>query len=251
MFWMAAVMAAQALEKGKEARAQAKLDKFQMKQSVKMENKQREIDNLMSKTRGDLARFQQSNNNKYKLKAGGESVEAQRVNMLRLSDASVRGSFESRINAAEISGALAAQAGFAGIGGGSLSMLEATNKMRQGRAQELSDRQTDDQLYDGQRNIDQTVESTILGLDDVQYFDNINYMTAQESYIKQPSWAEIGMNAGMQFASTYASMGGFDGLGSKMPSWLGGKAAPSGSNAAGYSPQVLSKWNSGTTTQLR
>lgn len=220
MWWMAAIMAAQALEKGKEGKAQAKLDKATMKANVKLENQQRDVDNIYAKVKGDLNRFQQAKSNKYKLKAGGESVESQKVNMLRLSDAAVRGSFESRINASEVAGALSAQVGFAGIGGGSIEMLDATNRLRFQRADELAGRETDTQLYDGQRNIDQTIEATILGLDDIQFNDNINYMRAQESYIKQPSWGEIGLNAGMQFASTYASMGGFDGM--KMPGWLGG-----------------------------
>lgn len=245
MWWMAAIMAAQALEKGKEAKAQAKLDKFTMKSNVKIENMRRDADNTLAKASGDLARFQQANSNKHKLKAGGEAVETQRTNMLRLSDAAVRGTFESRINASEVAGALAAQAGFAGIGGGSLSMIDAANRLRFQRADELSQRTTDTQLYDGQRNIDQTVESTILGLDDIQFNDNINYMRAQESYIRQPSWGEIGMNAGMQFATTYASMGGFDGW--KLPSF-GAKAT--GATQAGYSDKALGSWG-GPTTQLK
>jgi len=242
-------MAAGAIEKGRIAKGQAKLDKFTMKQNVKLENQARQIDNTMAKAKGDLARFQQANNNKYKLKAGGESVEAQRTNVLRLADAAVKGSFESRIAASEVAGALAASAGFAGIGGGSLQMIEAANNMRYQRADELSQRQTDAQLYDGERNIQQTIESTVLGLDDVQFFDNINYQTAQESYIREPSWGEIGGQAAMAFGQAYTSMGGFDGLGGKVKGFFGGQAAAaSGSTQAGYSSQALSGWKGPTTT---
>lgn len=222
MFWMAAIMAAQALEKGKEVKAQAKIDKVTSKSNTKVRNLGIAADNTLAKAKGDLARFQQANSNKYKLIAGANAVESQRTNMLRLSDAAVRGSFDSRIAAAEASGALAASAGAAGIGGSSLDMIDASNRIRQQRAQELADRQVDDQLYDGQRNIDQTVEATILGLDDIQYNDAINYMQEQAPYIKEPSWTQIGLQAGMQFATTYNSMGGFDKLGTKLPGWLGG-----------------------------
>lgn len=234
---MAGIMAAQSLQQGQAARAQAKIDKVTMKSNVKIENMRREAENILSKTRGDLARFQQARSNKYKLQSGADSVESQQVNMLRLSDAAVRGSLESRIQAAEVGGALAANAGAAGIGGSSLDMLNATNRIRQERAEQLASDQTDDQLYDASRNIDQTREATILGLDDAVIMDDINYMKAQEQYIKEPSWIEIGMNAGMQFATSYASMGGFDQRGGKAPTWL--------PQWLGGSPKT------GTTTQLK
>lgn len=245
---MAGVMAAQSFQKGKEAKTQAKIDKFTMKQNVKLENDRRTIDNIMVKAKGDLARYQQAYSNKYKLQGGADSIEAQRTTLLRLADASVQGSFESRIAASEVAGALAAQSGFAGVGGGSLQMIEAANTMRFQRADELRQRQTDQQLYDGERNIEQTLESTVLGLDNVQFFDNINYMTAQESYIKEPSWLEIGGNAAMTFAQSYTQMGGFDGLGGKIGGLFGQQA--SGSNQAGYSSKALAGWK-GPTTVLK
>ena len=233
MWWMAAMMVAQGLEKAKEVKAQAKIDKVTFASNTKVTNLNRAADNQLSKVRGDLARYQQSNSNKYKLIAGAEQVESQRTNMLRLSDEAVRGSFEQRIQASEVAGALAAASGAAGIGGSSIDMIDASNRIRQQRAQELSDRQVDSQLYDAQRNIDQTVESTILGLDDVQFADSINYMQAQTPYVKEPSWLQIGAQAGMQFAQTYNSMGGFDKLQTKLPGWLGG-----GSNANSFGAQA-------------
>lgn len=222
MWWMAAAMAFQALEKGKEAKAQAKVDKVTFASNTKVTNLNRAADNQLTKVKGDLARYQQARSNKYKLISGAESIEAQRTNMARLSDEAVRGSFEQRIAASEVAGALAASAGAAGIGGSSLDMIDASNRIRQQRAEEIANRQTDTQLYDAQRGIDQTAAATILGLDDVQFNDSINYMQAQTPYVKEPSWAQIGMQAGMAFADTYAKTGGFDKLGTKLPGWLGG-----------------------------
>lgn len=241
MWWMAAVMAAQALEKGKEVKAQAKIDKITLKSNTKVQNLTTAASNTLAKAKGDIARFQQAQSNKYKLKAGAEAVESQRTNMLRLSDAAVRGSFDSRIAAAEASGAIAAAAGAAGIGGSSLDMIDASNRIRQQRAQEISDTQLRDSLYDGQRNIDQTTEATLLGLDDITFNDSINYMQAQTPYVKEPSWAQIGLQAGMQFAQTYNSMGGFDKLATKLPGWAGGNQGSSFGTMAGN--QI--------TTQLR
>lgn len=233
---MAGMMAAQSLQKGKEARGQAKIDKFQMKSAIKVENRQREADNILRKTKGDLARYQQANANKYKLIQGAEQVESRRTNLLRLSDQATRGGFEARIAASEEAGALAAATGGAGIGGGSIDMLNATMKLRTQRVQELNDRQFDTMTADGERAIEQTQRATILGLDDIQFNDDINYHQAQEQYIKQPSWAEIGMQAGMQFASTYHSMDGFKGWGNKLPEWAGGKpkAVPFGTQAGNF-----------------
>jgi hypothetical protein len=222
MFWMLAVMAAQKLEEGKQIKGQAKVDKLTFKSNTKVQNTLTAASNILGKAKGDLARYQQANNNKYKLIAGAENVESQRVNMLRLSDEAVRGSFDQRIAVAEISGALAAATGGAGIGGGSIDAIDASNRIRAQRAQELRDRTVDTQLYDAQRNIDQTWEATVLGLDDIQYNDSLNYMQAQTPYVKEPSWAQIGIGAGMQFAQAYNSMGGFDNLKTKLPGWLGG-----------------------------
>lgn len=231
MWWMAALMVAQGLEKAKEVKSQAKIDKVTFASNTKVTNLNRAAENQLGKVRGDLARYQQSKSNKYKLIAGADQVESQRVNILRLTDEAVRGSFEQRIAASEVAGALAASSGAAGIGGASIDMIDASNRLRQQRAQELSDRQLDTQIYDTQRNIDQTVEATILGLDDVQYADSINYMQAQTPYVKEPSWTQIGVQAGMQFATTYNSMGGFDKLGSKLPGWLGGQSNSFGAQA--------------------
>lgn len=233
MIWMAALMAAKAYQEGQQVKAQAKIDKVVAKSNTKVQNINMATENILSKAKGDMARYQQARSNKYKVEAGADSVAAQRTNLLRLADASARGSFDNRIAAAEMSGAMAAQAGAAAIGGGSLDMLNASTTIRNQRVQEIADRQLETSLYDGERNIDQTIEATILGMDDIQFNDSVNYQEAQTPYIKEPSWTEIGMNAGMQFATTYASMGGFDKLGAKLPTWLGGTPAPSFGTQAG------------------
>ena len=245
---MAGIMAAQSLEKGKLAKGQAKTDKFVAKSNTKLENMQRATDNIWKKTKGDLARFQQAKGNSIKLRAGADAVESQTTNTLRLMDDAVRGGFDRRIAASEEAGALVAASGAAGIGGGSIDMINASNTIRQQRVQEMTDRSLDTAVYDSNRNIDQTIRSTILGLDDIQFNDDINFMTAQTPYIKEPSWGEIGLGAGMAFASTFNSMDGFQGLGNKVSGWF--NRAPTGSQAAGYSPEILSKW-SGPTTQLK
>lgn len=230
---IAAVMAAQSLQKGKEAKGQARIDKFQAKHQTKMENDQRAVNNTLAKARGDLARYQQANSNKYKIIAGANSIESQTTNILRLTDESVRGGLDRRIAAAEEAGALVAAAGAAGIGGGSIDMINASNAIRQQRVQELADRQLQTAVYDTNRNIEQTRTATILGLDDVVYSDDINYMQAQTPYIKEPSWAEIGMQAGMQFASTFNSMDGFSKMGGGSLSSLFGNKQPSFGTQAG------------------
>ncbi len=254
MWWMAAFAAAQSLEQGRLQKGQAKIDKVTMKSNVKVENMRREANNILTKAQGDLARYQQARGNKYKLIQGAQQQEAQKTNMLRLTDAAVRGSFESRIAASEEAGALVAAAGAAGIGGGSLDMLNATTRMRQQRAQQAMDSQVNDQLYDMQLNLDRTAEATILGLDDVQFFDNINYMTAQEQYIREPSWLEIGGKAAMTFAETYAKTGGGTGWGAGGNPFgglfKGGTPAVTGATQAGYDTSVLSGW-SGPTIRMK
>lgn len=222
MIWLAAAMGAMALKQGIDQKNQAKADRITMKSNTLVENMRRDSENLLSKAKGDLARFQQQRSNKYKLQTGGAQEESATTNMLRLSDQAVRGSFEQRIAASEVAGQLAARSGFAGVGGGSIDMINATNTMRQQRVQQLNESQTDTQLYDMGLQRSNIREQTILGLDDIQFMDGMNYMRAQEQYIKQPSWMEIGMNAAMSFGTSYASMGGFDGWGKGATPSLGG-----------------------------
>lgn len=245
---MAGMQAAQGLEKGRIAKDQAKTDKITAKSNTRVQNQKIQADNTLAAARGSLARYQQARNNKYKLEAGADAVESQTVNLLRAIDTSVSGGLEARIAASEEAGALIARAGAAGVGGNSITAIENTNRVRQERVQQMRDKQLSTAQYDVGRNIEQTIHSTILGLDDIQFNDNINYMQAQEPYIKEPSWLQIGAEAGMQFAQTYNSMGGFQGLGGKISGWFG--SSPSGSETGGYSPQVLGKW-SGPSTQLK
>lgn len=229
---MAGIMAGQAAEKGKIAKSQAKTDKLTFKSNTKVENMRRLTDNTLAAAKGSLARFQQANGNKHKLQAGADAVESQRTNMLRASDAALAGSIEQRINSAQEIGALVAAAGGAGIGGGSVDVLNAATRVRSQRVQQMMDDQADTQQYDALRNIGQTTEATILGLDDIQFSDDINYMQAQAPYVKEPSWASIGLQAGMTFAQTFNSMGGFDGelgktINAKLPGWLKGSTPKS------------------------
>lgn len=214
--FLAAFSAAKSIEQGNLAKGQAKIDKVTMKSNTLVRNMQRQADNTLAKAHADLNRFKQSKSNQNKIKAGAANVEAQTTNLLRMTDEAVRGGLDRRIAAAEEAGALAAASGGAGIGGGSVGMLAISNQIRQQRVEELTERQLDTAAYDTNRNIAQTIDATVLGLDDIQFNDNIDWTTNKESYIKEPSWTEIGMNAAMTFADTYSKMGGFDKLGKQL-----------------------------------
>lgn len=214
--FLAAFQVAKGIEEGRLAKGQAKIDKVTMKSNTLVRNMQRQVDTTLAKAHGDLNRFKQSKSNQNKIKAGAANVEAQTTNLLRMTDEAVRGGLDRRIAAAEEAGALAAASGGAGIGGGSVGMLAISNQIRQQRVEELTNRQLDTAAYDTNRNIAQTIDATVLGLDDIQFNDNFDYTTSKESYIKEPSWTEIGMNAAMTFADTYSKMGGFDNLGKQL-----------------------------------
>ena len=146
---------------------------------------------------------------------GGETLNAQATNLLRLGDESVRGSLERRIAVSEEAGALAARAGAAGIGGGSLEMVSRANAMRAQRVTEMSRVITEQQADDGKLAMEQTMRAVVLGLDDTQFDTSLNFMESVASKTPRVDWGTAAVKAGMEGMQAYSSMGGS--FGAKAP----------------------------------
>lgn len=207
---IAGVMAFQSLMGSKKEDDQAKLNNIAAKSDAKVKNTLRLADNTMAAASASLQRYQQSQSNKFVLMSGGNELNAQRTNLLRMADESVRGGLERRIQVAEEAGALAVSAGAAGVGGGSLQMVEAVNRIRFERAEQQAEAYKDQTEEDMLLNIDQTHLAMVMGLSDTQINTSLNFMESTPQLTQRVNWTAAGVKAAATFASTYAQMGGFN-----------------------------------------
>lgn len=205
---IAGVMVLGSLMGSKKDDNNAKIANIAAKSDAKVKNIARMADNQMRAAKDSLSRYQQSQSNKFKLLSGGEQLSAQATNLLRLGDESVRGSLERRIAVSEEAGALAARAGAAGIGGGSLDMVSRANIMRTQRVDEMHRVVAEQQSDDGKLAMEQTMRAVVLGLDDTQFDTSLNFMESVASKTPRVDWGAAAVEAGMKGMQAYSSMGG-------------------------------------------
>lgn len=208
MFWIPLLMAAQSMKQGQDAVHEAKRLNTIDESNVLADNKLRVAGNKLSAAVGALNRFQQSQRNKTHLKNAGAQIDATTTNMARMQADAVEGSVDRRISAAEEAGAMAARFGGAGVQGGTVQMLNATNKLRNARIEEITTSAEAAQEYDMALGKRAQIESMVLGLEDTMILDTLNYQSAQARPVYGPSAGEIAMGAAMTFAQAYAQFGG-------------------------------------------
>lgn len=231
MFWIPLMMAGMSLMEGQKAQSDAKIARTTDESNTKIQNMLRTANNELAGAQGALARFQQSRQNQVHLKNSGAQLNAITTNIIRMQENATSGKVQRRIAAAEESGALAAQIGSAGIGGGTVQMLNATTKLRHDRVDQMAATTEKQQVGDMHLQRDQALDQMILGLSDVQIVDQINMMPVQSRNIQVPSSAEVFGNAAMTFMQSYAQLGGSFGGGAATPN-LQGQAKPLYNNPA-------------------
>lgn len=208
MLLAAAAFAGMSLLQSKGQHDQAKLDNIAKKSNDKVANIIRKAENQMAAAQASLQTYQQAQSNKYKLLTGGEAANAIATNLLRTADSLVAGGFERRIAAAEEAGTIAATAGAAGVGGGSLDMVSRASQLRVQRVeQQFAERQAQ-QLGDMELELDQTERATILGLDDIDFAASLNFMEQRTQRTPGVNWGMAGLQAGMAGMQAYIASGG-------------------------------------------
>lgn len=208
MWWMDAAKGAMALAGDVNERYQAKAARTIDKSNAKVQNILRVANNELAGAQGALARYQQSRQNQIHLMNSGRAVDAITTNMARLDESARNASASRRIAASEEMGALAARMGASGMGGSTTQMLNATAALRYDMVDQMAEYEVKQQTYDMGLYKDVAREQMILGLRDVRFNDNINYMETQHSNIQVPSMASVVTNASMTFMKSYAAMGG-------------------------------------------
>ena len=131
---------------------------------------------------------------------------------------------------------MSAAVGAAGIGGGTIDMLNSTMNLRAAMVEQLARDEAKQQQYDMSLAREATKEQMILGLSDVQFLDNINMMEYQSQNIQVPSTASVYGNATMTFMQSYAQLGGSSGGKSATNS------AAQGASQSGYTGPAYNNW---------
>ena len=231
-FWIPLAMATMSVAQGTQQQAAAEAAKIADESNTRVNNIIRESNNMLAAATGSLSRYTQSRQNQEHLKNTGKAHDAITTNMLRLQDAAQTASLERRIAAAEEAGALSASVGAAGIGGGTVQMLNSTMDLRSAMVEQLARDEQKQQQYDMSLAREATKEQMILGLSDVQFLDNINMMEYQSSNIQVPSTASVYGNATMTFMQSYALLGGSPATDS----------AAQGASQSGYTGPAYNNW---------
>lgn len=138
-------------------------------------NRVRGAGNAFEAAKGSLARYIQSIQNNQTLEAGGQALEQNLINARRHEDAMLQGDFEQAIRDAEQTGAQAAAAAFAGVGGEVADTVSAATKLSQQRAAYEASRNRDYRLYDDARRAAVIQTQTIRSLDSSLILDSLDY----------------------------------------------------------------------------
>lgn len=235
-FWIPMAMATMSAAQGLQQQGAAEAARIADESNTRVNNIIRESNNMLAAATGSLSRYTQSRQNQEHLKNTGKELDAITTNMLRLQDAAQTASLERRIAAAEEAGALSASVGAAGIGGGTVQMLNSTMNLRSAMVEQLAREEQEQQQYDMSLAREATKEQMILGLSDVQFIDNINMMEYQSSNIQVPSTAAVYGNATMTFMQSYAKLGGFEDDKSTTTS------VAQGASKSGYTGPAYNNW---------
>ena len=121
MFWVLAAMAVMGAVKGQN---EAKATNITNKANTKIANLQREVSNEKAGATASLNRMTQSIKNNDMLRQGGQVSNDISKKQLELGEQMTKGGFSQRLKAAQEAGALAAASGAAGVGGGSVQMMD-------------------------------------------------------------------------------------------------------------------------------
>lgn len=172
----AAVGALRGYTRGTVEKAQVKANNRLNKTEADTANQVRGASNQFAAARGALARYVQSVNNQRTLDAGGSAIEANLVNAVRREDMVQQSRFEEQLRDAEQTGAQAAAAAFAGVGGSDAAdMVTLSTRLSQQRAAQAADRAQGQRLYDDSRRAGAVHQQMVRSLDSSLIFDSIDY----------------------------------------------------------------------------
>lgn len=174
MYWMIA-QAALAAAQGEAGRKAEGAGQFLAESQARARNISRGSANIEKAAKGSLTRFMQGENNKRILRGAGNSYNAAQEELARTGEANTAGRIERQIANAEASGALAANAAFAGALGGSTDVLALTQRLQQARREAAIKKRAGQVSYEQMKQITGIMSQGIEQLDITQFNDGIDY----------------------------------------------------------------------------
>lgn len=237
--WVMAAMFGMQLLQGASQNKKIKESNKTAEFNAQIQDQLTQANNTVAAATGALNRHRQSLANQLKLKAGGKQVEALGQNLLRLQDQSQQQGLNVKIQAAEQTGALMAAAAGAGIGGGTVDMLNATVRGKEARLLEQIERNNKANTRDTLDRISQVKEATAMGLDDTVFLDRVTQVKTVPQIQATRSWGDIAMGAAMSTLGTQAGIDAVSKVGTGISNWF--KSAPDAMGGAnlqigGYNP---------------
>lgn len=221
--WVLAAMFAVQLLQGKQQADQLKTQNKTAKLNAKIQDQLQEASNSVAAAQGALLRFKQSVGNQQILKNAADYNEALGKNLTRLQDQSTQGSFNTRIQAAERTGALVAAASAAGVGGSTITQLNQVLEGQKARALQAQERNRDLATNDALEKMKQVTAAGILGQQDYTYIDRVTQVKHPENQQEVPSLAQ---QVGTAAIKTFGNQAGMDALGQFGSTFFAAKPAP-------------------------
>lgn len=197
MFWVAAMMAAQAVMQGAQQKAQAKATNIVNAANTEAANIQRTSSNNLAAANGTLQRMQESLSNRDMLRSAGKAHEKIGDQQIKLGEQMTTGGFTARLSAAEQAGALTASASAAGVGGGTISMLANVNSLRAGISQAQDEDDYKAAIFDLKDADDENLYQMYNNLQNNAFIDPIAYSQVVAPQQRSTSMTGAYLNAGM------------------------------------------------------
>lgn len=223
--------------RGSQARKQAKTQNKYAKANAAIQDQLTQANNTVAAAQGALARFRQSLGNQLVLKNAGKNIEALGQNLIRAQEQSTTQGLNTKIKAAEDTGALMAAASAAGIGGSTVDMLNSVIRGREARELEQRQRQERYAASDTLDRISAVRENAITSMDDTVFLDRVTQVKSVPQQVAVPSWGSILGNAAINTLGTQAGLDAVSNIDSFFKSTPASGAAL---QVGGYNPVSLS-----------
>lgn len=198
MIWVAAMMAAQALMQGEQQKAANKAANIVNQANTQAANIQRTSQNNLAAANGSLQRMQDSLGNRNMLRQAGLAHEKIADQQIDLGRQMTSGGFQARLAAAEQAGALQASASAAGVGGGTITMLQKVAALRSNIEQDDMEESYKRAVFNLKEADDENLYQMYNNLQDNAYIDPIAYSQVVAPQKRSTSMTGAYLNAGMQ-----------------------------------------------------
>jgi len=235
--WALAAMFGLNLLKGQQAKKQIKANNKAAVQNAAIQDQLTQANNTVAAASGALSRFRQSLGNQLILKNAAKQTDALAKNLIRQQEQSQTQGLNTKLQAAEATGALMAAASAAGIAGGTINQLNSVIRGRAARQEEQRQRAGRYAAQDTFDRIRTVNENAISSLDDTVFLDRVTQVKAVPNQQAVPSTLSLVGNAAL---STLGSQAGIDAVSQLGTFFKSTPASGAALQVGGFNPVTLS-----------